>query len=135
MAVSILIIVLSLALLVYWLRYTCLLLLSEATTATDTSFSLFSFHRIRRQLAAGGSMHGLHKNLDRDYRVLTYLGSKTGALSAVDAQLLVWDYRLMRCWHAVTRTAFPVQSRKALEEMADVLAILASKLRGASQVA
>ena len=79
-------------------------------------------------------MDGLHKNLDRDYRVLTYLGSKTGALSAVEARLLVWDYRLIRCWHAVTRTDFPVQSRKALAKMADVLAILASKLRGAAQV-
>jgi hypothetical protein len=135
MVASVLTILISVGLLVYWARYTCLLLLEEATMQTDASFSPFRFHRIRRHLAAGGSTDGLHKTLDRDYRVLTYLGSKTGALSAVDAQLLVWDYRLIRSWHAVTRTAFPVQSRKALEEMADVLAILASKLRAAAHVA
>lgn len=128
MVASVLIIVLSLALLVYWLRDMCLLLLNEATMETEAPFSPFSFHSVRRHLAAGRSTDGLHKNLDRDYRVLTYLGSKTGALLAVEARLLVWDYRLMRCWYAVAHTAFPAQGRKALAEMAAVLAVLATKL-------
>jgi hypothetical protein len=134
MLTSVLIILISVGLLVYWLRYTCLLLLSEATMQPDGSFSPFSFHRIRRHLAEGGSVDGLHKNLDRDYRVLTYLGSKTGALSAAEARLLVWDYRLMRCWYALVSTAFPAQGRRVLAEMADVLAVLATKLRESTAV-
>jgi hypothetical protein len=74
----------------------------------------------------------MHKSLDLDYRALTYLGAKTGALSGLEARLLVWDYRLMRCWYALARTAFPAQGRKVLGEMADVLAVLAAKLRAST---
>jgi hypothetical protein len=132
MAASILIIVLSLALLVYWLRCTCQLLLNKAKVDADASFPLFAFPRVRADLRDGRDHRKLYKSLDRDYAVLTYLGRTS--LADIEARLLVWDYRLMRCWYALARTAFPAQGRAALAEMADILAVLATKLRESTAV-
>src|SRR4051812_36664915 len=126
MLASILIIIFSVALLVYWLRYSCLLLLQQS--ATDAPYPLFNFPLVRAEIGAGGDAPDVQKLLDRDYAVLAYL-LKTAPVS-VEARLLVWDYRLLRVWHTVIQAAFPVQGRKALAEMADVLAALATNLSG-----
>ena len=59
--------------------------------------------------------------------MLTYLVSK--APVNIEARLLVWDYRLLRCWYALSHTAFPAHGRKALLEMTDVVAALAWQLK------
>jgi hypothetical protein len=130
MVASVLIILFSLALLVYWVRSTCLLLVAETKTDAQVSYPLFSFPRIRAQLRDGVCDDKLQKALARDYTVLTYLISR--ASLGVEARLLVWDYRLMRCWYALSSTAFPAQGRKALQEMTDVVAALARQLRSAT---
>jgi hypothetical protein len=50
----------------------------------------------------------------------------------VGARLLVWDYRLMRCWSAISRMAFPSKANAALEEMVEVVAALACALKNAT---
>ena len=67
MAASIVIIVVSLALAVYWLRYTCLLLLEERKVEDATAFPLFSFGIVRDQARAGVCAPSLRTALDRDY--------------------------------------------------------------------
>jgi hypothetical protein len=128
MLAGIFIIVCSSAMLIYWLRYTCLLLVKSAKAEVMAGYSAFSFPRIRRQLEQGTFGDNIERALDRDYAVLTYLLSKVPV--DVEARLLVWDYRLMRCWYAMSNTAFPAQGRHALQEMTDLVAALASKLKG-----
>lgn len=128
MIVSIVIIVLSVALVAYWLRYTCLLLLHDCQPAAETAFPLFQFLSVRRRLEAGAAFSELQTALDRDFAALSFLIDSTAGAD-VEARLLVWDYRLVRLWFSVSHTVLPVQGRRALAEMTDVLAVLANKLR------
>jgi len=130
MLASILIVLFSVTLLVYWLRYTCLLLVKDAKPPVGVSYSVFSFPDIGAQLRAGESGAKLQKALDRDYAVLAYLVSK--APVGVEARLLVWNYRLIRCWYGIGSVAFPAEASRAVQEMADIIAALASKLRAAT---
>jgi hypothetical protein len=128
MIASVVTIVFSVGLLAYWLRYTCLLLLSESEIDAEASLPLFSFPDVRAQLRFGLCDAKFHEALDRDYAVLTCLLKKATS-SGLETRLLAWDYRLMRCWYACANTAFPAEGRRALKEMADVLAVLATKVR------
>ena len=49
-------------------------------------------------------------------------------LARVEEKLLVWDYKVMQFWYALTRTAAPEQARQALSEMASVLTVLSSRI-------
>lgn len=128
MIASILIIVCSVGLVGYWLRYTCLLLLQDCQPEAETSFPLFQFQSVRRRLEAGVAYRELQKSLDRDFAALSFLIDSTSGPD-IEARLLVWDYRLVRLWFAVSHTLLPVQGRRAVAEMTDVLAVLANKLR------
>lgn len=134
MIASIVIIICSAALIVYWLRYTSLLLIEAHQPEEETEFALFHFPAVRKKLAAGADCAGLRHALDRDFAVLSYLTSRT-PFASLEARLLVWDYRLMRVWQAFSQTALPAQSRNALAEMADVVDVLASRLRQSQHIA
>jgi len=134
MAASVVVIVFSSALLLYWFRYTCILLVRngaeevrEASAAVQTSFS---FGEVQKGLLNNSELDPLHRSLQRDYHVLTYLVSHASglALASWEDRLLVWDYKLLQIWYAVTRTAAPEQARAALGEMAAVLGILAGRI-------
>ena len=75
-------------------------------------------------------MDPLHTALRRDYQVLTYLVEHASGLQieSFEERLLVWDYKMMQVWYAVTKTAAPEQARAALTEMASVLSILAGRI-------
>ena len=72
----------------------------------------------------------LERALERDYHVLTYLIEHTAdlELASIENRLLLLDYKLMRMWSHLTRTAAPEQSRRALAEMASVLGVLVGKM-------
>jgi hypothetical protein len=72
----------------------------------------------------------LERALERDYHVLTFLIEHAAdlELASIENRLLLLDYKLMRFWSHVTRTAAPVQSRRALAEMASVLGVLVHKM-------
>jgi hypothetical protein len=134
MIASIAIALFSILLLLYWLRYTCLLLLrngADRTLVTNPVFQRgFTFGSIAERLRNETELDPLHRALQRDYHVLTYLVQHASGLELAnfDERLLVWDYRLLQVWYAVTKTAAPERARQALGESADVLRLLASRI-------
>lgn len=127
MLASILIIAVSVVLLSYWFRYSCLLLLRNSTAISDRRFH---FVEVQNRLRSETALDPLQRSLDRDYRMLMYLVQHAPGLkiSSVEDKLLVLDYRLMQAWYRVTRTAAPAQARRALSEMASILAVLAGRM-------
>jgi hypothetical protein len=131
MVASVLIIGFSLILLVYWFRYSCLLLLRNSTVDAEMFDQRFGFSAVREQLNAGASLDPLHQTLARDYRLLTYLiGHAAGLnLTRLEDRLLVIDYKVMQYYFRITKSAAPAQARRALTEMATILEVLAQRIR------
>ena len=133
MIASILIIGFSVVLLVYWFRYSCLLLLrsqAEAVEAAAFEDSRFHVGEVQAQLLTASQLDPLHTALQRDYALLTYLAQHAAGLElqSIEDRLLVLDYRVMQSWYRFTNTVAPQQARKALAEMASVLGILVGKI-------
>lgn len=134
MFASVLIIAVSSVLLVYWFRYSCLLLLrngaEEATPLSLVIQGTLSLAEIQGRLQSGAQLDPLLSLVQRDYQVLTYLVRHVSGLKleSIEERLLVWDYRTMRLWYWITKTAAPEQAREAIREMASVLNILASRI-------
>ena len=136
---NILIIVVSAALMFYWFRYMCLLML-RTRTGDDYASDLaagngLKFYGIREQAVGDASsqkLGELERSLDRDYRILTYLLSHTAGLQAggltMEQRMLMLDFRLMQglCW--LTRGLATRQARAAVVEMAEVLTRLANDM-------
>ena len=137
MVTSVLIVGISAVLLVYWLRYSCVMLLHDAqersATVADDRFSASS---VLERLKTEADLAPLERALDRDYRVVTYIIEHATdlELASIENKLLVLDYQLMRIWSRLTRTLAPQQSRKALSEMASVLRVLAGQMGGSNQL-
>ncbi len=131
MLTSILIIAVSFVLLVYWFRYTCILLVRTAASeqAADVS-ARFSFSDVKARLKAGEALDPLQVSLQKDYDLLVYLLEHAAGLEmqSIEDRLLVWDYKVMRMFYRLTRTAAPQRARNALVEMASVIGILAGKI-------
>ncbi|HEY7390593.1 MAG TPA: hypothetical protein VH640_18895 [Bryobacteraceae bacterium] len=116
MIASVLIAVVSVVLLGYWFRYTCILLLRT--------------HGERPSVIEEGKTDVLRQVLERDYRMLTYLSRHGAGLgdSSVEERILIFDFKVMRLWYRFTRSAAPNQARNALAEMAAVVAFLGQRL-------
>ena len=91
--------------------------------------------RLRDHLDTGAAARTLIKDpeerkLIRDYQLITYLLQNASGLEmdSIEERMLLWDYKMMRCWYRFTRAAAPGQARQALSEMAAVLAVLGGKL-------
>jgi len=134
MLASILIIAFSFVLLVYWFRYSCILLLRNYPEPAESSRAIvdnrFRVDEVQQRLETAEPLDPLHASLQRDYQVLTYLLEHAAGLelAAFEDRLLVFDYKVMQWWYCLTRTAAPEQARKALKEMAAVLGILVGKI-------
>jgi hypothetical protein len=134
MFASALIIVLCSALLAYWFRYSCIILLrnsaEEAGAVNPAMPGTFQSAAVQNDLANDAPLDPLHKLLKRDYQVLTYMvrHSSRVKLESFEEQLLVWDYKVMQFWYGMTKTAAPEQAREALREMATVLTILYGRI-------
>ena len=139
MVTSVFIIGISVVLFVYWLRYSCLMLLrsaqehAELLPADDQRFSVSS---VLDRLKTEADLDPLEHALDRDYHVVTYLIEHAAGLelASIENRLLVLDYKLMRFWSHLTRTLAPGQSRKALSEMAVVISVLVAQMGEQSQL-
>jgi hypothetical protein len=66
-------------------------------------------------------MDNLYTLLEDDYVTLTELLRPLGGPEGIECKLLVLDYKLMRIWYTLCRTAFPDEARRALDEMACIL--------------
>ena len=135
MIASLFIIALSLVLLAYWFRYTCLLLLNNSRTGDAAVFQedpRLNYRQVQDQLVntADAALDPLQRALDRDYAVLTYVLEHASGmnLNPVERHLLTADYRVMGFWYRVARVFFPSAARAALEEMASVVGILSHRM-------
>jgi len=137
MIASLLIIGVSLVLFVYWLRYSCLLLLRGDTLTERAGVvaraNRLAFPEVRKALGnepAGAALETLYSSLDRDYRILLYLlEHSTGLdLPAIEQKLLVIDYRLMQLFYRLVRGSSSARARQALLEMSDVLGYFSQKM-------
>ncbi|HUB78328.1 MAG TPA: hypothetical protein VMB03_06000 [Bryobacteraceae bacterium] len=130
MIATVLIITFSLALFIYWFRYSCLLLLRRSAEQTVPAASGFSYVAVQQNLPDAVELDPLSQALDRDYRLLTYLLDHAAGLELekLEYRLLVLDYRLMQGWYRLTKSAAPRQARRAIGEMADVLNVLAGRI-------
>ena len=143
MVTSVFIIAISAVLFVYWLRYSCVMLLRSAQERTemdpivdDNYAEPFQVASVLERLRTESDLGPLERALDRDYRVVTYLIEHASGLelASIENKLLMLDYRLMRLWFHLTRSLAPQQSRSALSEMAAVLRVLVIQMGEQSQV-
>ena len=117
MVASILISVVSVVLLGYWFRYSCLLLLRSHAQHPE-------------QVTAEGDLDPLHRAVEQDYRLFTFLCRHAAGLAeqSIEERILILDYKLMRIWYRLTRTLAPALARNALSEMAAVVAFLGQRI-------
>ena len=134
MVETVLILVFSLALFLYWFRYTILLLLSEEDAdqhaAVIGQLSVLETRKALRQPQGDLPLDLLRRALDNDYRMLRYLLDHAAGmgLRPLEHYLLILDYRIMRVWYRLTRNASTPQARRALDEMAAVVSRIAYKM-------
>jgi hypothetical protein len=131
MIVTVLILVISLALLVYWFRFCCLALLRNyADQPLLGPPNRYNFPVVRERLQTESDLDPLDRSLDRDYRIVTYLLQHASGLGgqSVEHRLLLMDYKLMQAWYWLTRKSAPAQARKALSERVAILGCLANKM-------
>jgi hypothetical protein len=133
MVFNVLIVAVSLLLLLYWFRYTCLLLLHtqpprdySKQVAAANQLNVFD---VRASLAAGAgaqTFDDLEQMLDRDYRLVMYLirhaANFRTAGSELEQRMLMLDFHIMRALYRVSRRFSPSQTRQSLEEMAQIIA-------------
>jgi len=139
MIASILIIAFSIAMFVYWFRYSCVLLLRGAAEQAELSAAQddrFSVAEVLARLKTEQELDPLQRSLDRDYLVLKYLIEHAADLElvSIENRLLILDYKLMHCWFGLTRTLAPAHARKALTEMASVLVVLVRQMSQQSPI-
>jgi hypothetical protein len=139
MVTGVFIIAISVILFIYWLRYSCVLLLRNAQERAGMSTladQRFSFSSVLERLKTDRDLGPLERALERDYYVVMYLIEHAAdlELASIENKLLVIDCKLMRVWSRLTRTVAPQQSRKALSEMASVLSVLVGQMGEPSQL-
>ena len=118
----------------YWFRYTCLLILSAKTTrdyagevANANQLSFLAIHN-ELQSAVPAELGRLHAALDRDYELLKGLFQQNAADAGLERRMLQIDYRLMGVWRRTVQTFSPTAAKRALEEMALVVAHFANSM-------
>jgi len=133
MLISAFFILVSLILLAYWFRYTCVLILS-AKPARDYASQVaatnrLSFPKILQSLdaeVATVELEALCRQLDRDYTLLTCLmrhGAEFRELGqSIEDRMLMVDFALMK------RTFSMRRSREALREMAGIVQHFANQM-------
>ena len=135
MLASVLIIIASTGLFVYWFRYTCLLILAQRS---GTEFAVkvastirLSFPQVEAALQAAprtAALDRLHQGLENDFRILTVLLSQTDGSDSIEHRILAIDYKVMQVWYKLTRTHGNLLARNALSEMTSILGFFAEEL-------
>ncbi|HTP86676.1 MAG TPA: hypothetical protein VMJ34_07010 [Bryobacteraceae bacterium] len=133
MLISAFFVLVSLILLAYWFRYTCLLILS-AKPARDYAAQVavtnrLSFPRVQQSLEAGvqpSDLEALCRQLDRDYTLLTCLmrhGAQFREIGqSLEDRMLMLDFAIMK------RTFSMRRSVDAVREMANIVQHFANQM-------
>lgn len=140
MLVSVLIIALSLAMFVYWFRYTCLLILSTKTprdfAAQVAAANRLDFIQARGSLTDGSRavvLETIHRSLERDYsRVIQLLQKGCCSATTVEDRIMMGNFRVMNVWYEVMCRVSRPHARKALLEMTSIVSHLANAVGAAS---
>lgn len=139
MIASLLIASISTVLLIYWFRYTCLLIL-RTQPGRDYASGLaaansLKYPDVRRRLlqdVPASELPALRKSLDADYVLLAYLlrhtvGLEVGGIT-VEQRMLMLDFKVMRLFCALSRRLAVPQARAALSEMTSIVQHLAGAM-------
>ncbi len=135
MLTSVLIIAISLALLLYWFRYSCSLILSTGA-ASDCRLEVAAANQLKflevqdcLDTASAASFDSLKRSLDRDYELVNYLHRSAKhseePANVVEHSMLRADFHLMRIWYPVVKLFSTSQARAAIDEMAQIVGHLA----------
>jgi hypothetical protein len=119
----------------YWFRYACGLILTAkpARSYSDdvAKVNHLGFVAVQKSLRceAAPDLARFRVSLDRDYYFLTYFLAH-GARPAASLELLILrlDYRMMAAWCTMISRIAPGVGRRAVDEMATVLAHFADRL-------
>jgi hypothetical protein len=132
---SVLIIAISLALLLYWFRYSCSLILSTSAASEHrlevAAANQLKFLEVQDGLdtALAASYDSLKWSLDRDYKLVTYLHRSATPteepVNVVEHTMLRADFQLLRFWYPVAKLFSARQAKAAIEEMAQIVGHLA----------
>lgn len=125
-------------LLIYWLRYTCLLLRrngQHSYSITVAGWNGMSFPAVQEELR--GQEHRddlvrLYAALQRDRHLLGCLLEHVWRYGVVnrspEARLLLLEFASRRLWFLLVRRHWPTEARRTLAEMAAILAHLANSM-------
>jgi hypothetical protein len=137
---SVFVLIISALLFLYWLRYICLLILSDGRSRDYTrdvaQANNLGFLQIRSTLETGSldcaAFDILQKSLDRDYRLVTYLLRHAARNEALPQDCRQWilrlNYRVLALWYAIAGRLSPLLARRALLDMSSVVAQLANAI-------
>ncbi len=147
MSPSIIILGFSLLLLLYWFRYTCLLILSAkgakdytARVSQTNGLELVRVQAALKQQPQGAELAELRAALLHDYQLLTGILRHTARFQIagfnLEQRMLMVDFRAMTLWYFLIRQAPGAEAyaRAAVEEMADVVAHFANTMGEHSMV-
>jgi hypothetical protein len=139
MIVSLIMSGVSVCLFVYWLRYTCQLILS-AKSARDYTRDVaeannLRFLQVQQELAQARErldLDTLHKKLQNDYQLLTYLLVHGPAFHAngdrLEQIMLMLNFRLLKAYYALSCPLSVSIGKRALHEMTQVVGYFANRM-------
>ncbi len=138
MVASVVIIVLSVAMFVYWFRYSCVLILesdwNEEQARQVAHQNALSFGALEETLTRFDSAQDMDRAkdlLERDLHKLSGLMARCESLQAagqsMESRLLIVDFQIMRAWYAVTRSSAAPKAQAALREMYRIVAYMAGE--------
>lgn len=137
MLFSVLVIIVSTALFVYWFRYVCELILNMRAAETEGQWDDASLDSLASPEALSGAtiqdLDSVSAKLDRQYEKVTFLLKRTPATredsSAIEDLLLHADYQVMRAAYPLARRVSNRAARAALAEMIQVVKCFARTAR------
>jgi hypothetical protein len=115
----------------YWFHYTCLLILSAKTARNYigqvVAANQLGFLAAQSELTTSTTnLDRLRDQLDRDYAVLNRLLKASPGDSFIEDRMLGINYQVMGTWYRLNSRFSVVAARRALEEMAAVVAHMAN---------
>jgi hypothetical protein len=139
MVISLIMSGISAGLFIYWLRYTCQLILS-AKSARDYTRDVAEANKLLflqvqqelEQVRERPDLDTLHTKLENDYRLLTYLLVHGPAFHAngdrLEQIVLMLNFRLLKAFYAVTCPISVSNGKRALHEMTQVVGYFANRM-------
>jgi len=129
----------SIALLMYWFRYACRLILSAKPardyTRTVAEANELRFLEVQRGLASArerSHLDSFARKLDDDFHLLRFLLRHCPALytgsDRLEQRMLTVHFQVMKAYYALSRHISQSKGRRTLQEMAQVVGYFANRL-------